>query len=596
MDIYATGVYSNNSILYDSVGRAINLPSFTGDDVFLIKFDKNGVFKWYTYLGANTLFGYYVTTDANSVYVSGTFSGGDIYDSSGALIPLTITNTLDALLIKFDSNGKYQWYAYLGDTISNFQAGFRCVTDVTSVYIVGQFSAGSIYDSSNNPIALPSTVGDAFLIKFDKNGLYQWYARVGLANNVGIGVVVDETDVYITCGTNGGAIYDSNDDETEIPSGTNGLIIKFNTDGIFQWYVYAGVEPLMTIAGFTIAIDTDNIYVTGNFGGDLYDTAENVIALSTGSSFLIKFNKSGVYQWYTYFDVTNNFPTDVIADGNNVYIVGGFTEGNIIDTAENQIALPTNIGGDGYLVKFNTNGVYQWHAYLGGNSEVVDPYDLAYGIALDTNYVYITGQYAEGNIYDAGNHVIPLTTRGAFMMKFDTDGIFQWINVGTNAIYSDISTQIPVLSAICFPAKTPIQTDQGQINIDELDNQTIQGKSFTVTKTISSESYLICFEKHALGFNYPSKRTVMSPEHHVLFKKQFIKAKDLLHVKSVKKVPYYGEVLYNILFKSYRNIIVNNMICESLHPKSRVAELYQGEVLETTASMFKPKLTYSIKS
>ena len=88
----------------------------------------------------------------------------------------------------------------------------------------------------------------------------------------------------------------------------------------------------------------------------------------------------------------------------------------------------------------------------------------------------------------------------------------------------------------------------------------------------------------------------MSPEHHVLFKKQFIKAKDLLHVKAVKKVPYYGEVLYNILFKSYRNIVVNNMTCESLHPKSRVAVLYQGEVLETTAAMFKPTLTYSVKS
>jgi hypothetical protein len=90
----------------------------------------------------------------------------------------------------------------------------------------------------------------------------------------------------------------------------------------------------------------------------------------------------------------------------------------------------------------------------------------------------------------------------------------------------------------------------------------------------------------------------MSPEHHVLFKKQFIKAKDLLHIKSVKKVPYYGEVLYNILFKSYRTITVNNMICESLHPKSRVAALYQGEVLETIPSMFKPlnKLTYSLKS
>ena len=216
------------------------------------------------------------------------------------------------------------------------------------------------------------------------------------------------------------------------------------------------------------------------------------------SIILIKFNKNGLYQWYTYFDQTNNFPTNLIADGNNVYIVGGFTGGNIHDSADNQIALTSNIGGDGYLVKFNTNGIYQWYAYLGGNGE--NDSDITYGIALDTNYVYIVGQYSEGTLYDSAENEIPLTTAGAFLIKFDTAGIYQWMNVGTYANYNDVSTQVPVVSDICFPAKTPIQTDQGQINIDELDNQTIQGKSFIVTKTISTEDYLICFEQRPYSY------------------------------------------------------------------------------------------------
>ena len=143
-----------------------------------------------------------------------------------------------------------------------------------------------------------------------------------------------------------------------------------------------------------------------------------------------------------------------------------------------------------------------------------------------------------------------------------------------------------------FPANTLIETDQGRIHIDALDNQTIQGKSFLVTKTISTEPYLICFEKHALAFHYPNQQTIMSPEHHVLFNRQFIKAKDLLHFKSVKKVPYDGEFLYNILFKTYRTVTVNNLVCESLHPKSRVAMLYQGEPIEAP-SMSRPLHTMS---
>ena len=79
----------------------------------------------------------------------------------------------------------------------------------------------------------------------------------------------------------------------------------------------------------------------------------------------------------------------------------------------------------------------------------------------------------------------------------------------------------------------------------------------------------------------------MSPEHHLLFRRQFIKAKDLLHFKSVKKVPYDGEILYNILFKTYRTVIVNNLVCESLHPKSKVAALYQDEPIEVTPTMYR---------
>jgi len=595
MDIYATGVYFNDCILYDSKGKQIHLPSVTGNDAFLIKFDTHGVFKWYAYLGANTIFGYYVTTDAASVYVSGTFSGGNFYDSSGSQIPLTITNTPDALLIKFDSKGIYQWYAYLGDTTENFDIGLKCTTDTNNVYIVGAFTGGSIHDSSDNQISLPSTNGDAFLIKFNKNGIYQWHARVGGSHdNFAVGVAVDETDVYITCGSNGTTIYDSDGNEITV-EGTYGLLIKFDTNGIYQWYVYTGIDTSITVLGFTIAIDTNYVYITGNFSGSIYDNAESTITLPSGSSFLVKFDKNGVYQWYTYFDTTNNFPTDVMTDGNNVYIVGGFTGGNIRDTDDNEIALESTTGGDGFLIQFNSDGIYQWYAYLGSNSEVTDPYNLTYGIALDTNYIYITGLCSGGSLYDSVRSEITLPTSGAFLIKFNTAGIFKWLNFGTNASYCDVSTQLPVVSAVCFPAKTPIQTDQGEINIDELDNQTIQGKTFLVTKTISTEDYLVCFEKHALAFNYPNQRTIMSPEHHVLFKRKFTKAKDFLHFKSVKKVTYDGEVLYNILFKTYRTVTVNNMVCESLHPKSRVAALYQGEPIEATPEMFRPlhAMTYT---
>ena len=46
--------------------------------------------------------------------------------------------------------------------------------------------------------------------------------------------------------------------------------------------------------------------------------------------------------------------------------------------------------------------------------------------------------------------------------------------------------------------------------------------------------------------------------------------------KNVHKVKYDGEILYNILMETHENIIVNNMIVETLHPKNIIAKLYNS--------------------
>jgi hypothetical protein len=42
----------------------------------------------------------------------------------------------------------------------------------------------------------------------------------------------------------------------------------------------------------------------------------------------------------------------------------------------------------------------------------------------------------------------------------------------------------------------------------------------------------------------------------------------------VNKVPYHGEILYNVLLEQPGTIHVNHMLCETLHPENMVARLY----------------------
>jgi hypothetical protein len=55
-----------------------------------------------------------------------------------------------------------------------------------------------------------------------------------------------------------------------------------------------------------------------------------------------------------------------------------------------------------------------------------------------------------------------------------------------------------------------------------------------------------------------------------------IKAKEFInYFENVKKVKYTGEILYNVLMDQPDKMMVNNLICETLHPENGIAKLYK---------------------
>jgi len=128
----------------------------------------------------------------------------------------------------------------------------------------------------------------------------------------------------------------------------------------------------------------------------------------------------------------------------------------------------------------------------------------------------------------------------------------------------------------CFPAGTPVQTDQGETVIEKLvpGEHTLRGKSIpAITQTRPLQKHIVCFEKDSIGKNVPSQQTLCSKEHRVLYRGEMIKARDLADMcKNVKKVSYNREPLYNVLLEKHGKMLVNNMICETLHPENIAAK------------------------
>jgi hypothetical protein len=142
---------------------------------------------------------------------------------------------------------------------------------------------------------------------------------------------------------------------------------------------------------------------------------------------------------------------------------------------------------------------------------------------------------------------------------------------------------ITPISNICFVGNTPIVCDQGSIPIRSIqpDIHTIFNKKIVaITQTITDDKYLVCFEKDALGKNLPAKKTIITPHHKIMYKGKLVMAGYFIdHFKGVSKVPYSGEVLYNVLMEKHELMIVNNMLTETLHPKNVIAKLYNNPLI-----------------
>jgi len=141
--------------------------------------------------------------------------------------------------------------------------------------------------------------------------------------------------------------------------------------------------------------------------------------------------------------------------------------------------------------------------------------------------------------------------------------------------------QIIPIGDICFPAGTPITTNQGLIPIENINPEihTIRGKSIVaITKTIyASNKYLVCFEKDSLGNNIPSQKTIISKNHKIFYNGKMTKACGFLGLNDkISKIEYNNELLYNVLMENHDKMVVNNLICETLDPTSIVAEFYKS--------------------
>jgi inorganic pyrophosphatase len=373
---------------------------------------------------------------SGNVYVTGYFLGTADFDPDPvATYPLTSAGGHDGFVVKLDPAGDFEWVAQLGGTGSDL--GFGVAVDGSgNVYVTGYFWETADFDP--DPVATFELTsagdGDGFVVKLDAAGDFEWAARMGgTSDDIGYGVAVDGSgNVHVTGYFLGTADFDPDPVDTfELTSagGADGFAVKLDSAGGFEWAARWGGTGFDEGRG--VAVDgSGNVHVTGRFEGTADfdpDPVDTYPLTSAGSAdgFVVKLDSAGGFEWAARIGGTSgDVGRGVALDGSgNVHVTGYFSGTADFDPDPVDTYPLTSAGsGDGFVVKLDSAGDFEWAARIGGTSG-----DFGFGVAVDgSGNVHVTGYFSGTVDFDPDPaDTFELTSAGSddvFVVRLDPSG------------------------------------------------------------------------------------------------------------------------------------------------------------------------------
>jgi hypothetical protein len=392
-------------------------------------------------------YGKHVVVDASgNIIVASYFYGTVDFDPSSSVNNKTAVGNADVGISKHNATGELLWAINFGST--GVDIPHSVATDAAgNVYAVGYFSGNCDFDpgagvtivngSGGNP-ADQQTNRDAFIVKYNSAGIFQWvktYANSNTEENC-FGVKADNSgSVYVT------GVFQGNVNIAGISISSKGvqdvMIAKLNaTTGNALWAY--GMGGAGQDEGSAVDIDNSGNIVFAGYFSQSFDadpsTNTNTLTSAGGfDSYFMKFNSTGNFIAAYKFGGPG---ADIVAPGgiaidntNTIYLCGNFTGTcNFGGTTKS-----SNGAQDFFVAKFSNVGMFQSVITAGGSGG-----DQCHRLAIDASgNFYITGWFR--TITDFGNG-ISLTAKAAggghdiYFAKYNSAGTCQWVHRAGGAV------------------------------------------------------------------------------------------------------------------------------------------------------------------
>ncbi|GAB3513175.1 hypothetical protein GCM10027442_25880 [Emticicia fontis] len=273
----------------------------------------------------------------------------------------------------------------------------------------------NILTDSDNNVYIAGYLRDyystMYVAKFSPNGTVIWEYKDTFYNaDGGVSLAVDGNhNVYAA---------------TSVNASTYSYlkIVKLQANGTVAWGVntssQSGSGWQQTCKGIFVD-NSQNIYVTGDFSGPMSIASLSITGSVGGEAYALKLSASGSATWLKKIAKGGGI-AKVNANGETYH--AGFFNGNINIEGNNL----SSAGDDDILVcKYNSDGSLVWLKQAGGSGQ-----DRATDLVIgNTGEVYAIGSFSGAALFD-GNIANAVDATDFFVVKYKTDGVFEWIRNG----------------------------------------------------------------------------------------------------------------------------------------------------------------------
>jgi hypothetical protein len=309
----------------------------------LTKFDSQGAPIWTRRFGAEQAYPNAVSVDAaNNAYIAS--SGID-----------------DAFATKFDFSGNLLWARTVPGSDRN--DGLAIAADYLGNVFIGGVTFGMVGESYFGGV-------DAFLVKYDTLGNWQWSRQFGGEGNEGIaGAVADQGGNVYVAGTTQASLGNPN------AGGHDAFLRKYDGGGGLMWSRTLGTSR--GDGAEAVSIDgLGNVYISGYTW-----TSPNAPG---GNAFVSKFDDAGNFKWTEYLETGGgDWAYGVAADTlGNVFISGSLGAGGRLESRA-------------FVSKFDAQGNFQWTH----EPELAEGPHFSWSVAADG----LGNAIAAGSIVDSKN-------------------------------------------------------------------------------------------------------------------------------------------------------------------------------------------------